>query len=151
MFPARRSAALIVRGDSISGYSIEPIESALASAWNHRADHLVAQTIRVYDGAAFERLHHARNAHCSRSLIHCYFGKGCHIAALLVAARDSESLPLLRFLARQPNDFALSPAPRADADRKDFSFGNRAGYIRNARQRIHVVRARNDRVAASPR
>ncbi len=62
-------------------FEFDGLEERAAQPLNHRADHLVAQTIRVNDGAAFERLYHARDTHRARSLIHCYFGKGRHVAA----------------------------------------------------------------------
>src|SRR5260370_12347922 len=54
-------------------FKFDGFEESAAQPLNHRAYHLVAQTSRVYDGAAFERFDQSHNANGARFLIHGYF------------------------------------------------------------------------------
>src|SRR5207249_5167867 len=74
-------------------FEFDGLEERPSQPLNHRANDLVAQTIRIDNRAAFERLDQAYHTHRSRSLVHHYFGERCDVTALLVTARDSESLP----------------------------------------------------------
>src|SRR2546425_13178875 len=89
-------------------FKFDGLEERSTQPLNHRASHLVAQAIRIDDGAAFERFDQSRDAHDARSLFHRYFREGRYVTALLKTAGDSESLSLLRFLARPAEGFRRS-------------------------------------------
>src|SRR6266446_10843875 len=86
-------------------FKLDGFEERATQPLNDGSDHLVAQTIRVDDGAAFERLDNSHDAHCPGSAVDRHFGTRSHVAALLVATSKTESLPVLRFLARPAKRF----------------------------------------------
>src|SRR5712691_1541881 len=86
-----------------------------AEPLNHRANHLVAQSIRVDDSAALERFDKPDYADSARLLAYHNFRAGRHVTALLIAAREPESLPFLRFLAWPAKGLRRSLQHRAEA------------------------------------
>src|SRR6266700_7889458 len=86
-------------------FKLDGFEERATQPLNDGSDHLVAQTIRVDNGAAFERLDNSHDAHCPGSAVDRDLGAGGNVAALLVARRDTEALTHLRFLARPAKRF----------------------------------------------
>src|ERR1700693_3799417 len=64
---------------------------------NDCADNLIAQTVGIDDAAALEGFHNLHNAYCSRNGIHGNFHARGYITTFLVADRQTEALPILRF------------------------------------------------------
>ena len=69
------------------------------------ADDLVAQAVRIDDGAAFERGDDAHHADVARVLLDGDFRAGCHVAIFFHTTADPESLSRLRFLSRPARRF----------------------------------------------
>src|SRR6266851_2342712 len=89
-------------------FKFDGFEESAAKSLNHRANHLVAQTIGVDDGATLERFDQAHDLNGARFFIHCYFRERRYKTALLVTASDSEPLSVPRFLARPAEGFGGS-------------------------------------------
>src|SRR5204862_1710733 len=72
---ARHAVACEVRILYPAVFEFDSFEECAAQPLNHRSDHLVAQTIRVDDGAAFERFNQTHDAHRAGGLVHRHFSK----------------------------------------------------------------------------
>ncbi len=72
--------------------------NAPPSPWNHCADHLVSQTIRIDNRATLEGFDQPHDTDGARSTIDGHFGAGGHVAALFVSDGEAESLAFACFL-----------------------------------------------------
>src|SRR5215472_3124064 len=83
-------------------------EERPAETLNNRANNLIAQTIRIDNGAAFERFGDLHDAHATGSTIDSNFSASCDITTLLKAAGDPKALTSMRFLLRPAEGFRSS-------------------------------------------
>src|SRR5882724_2008580 len=83
-------------------FEFDGFEERAAQTLNHRADDLVAQSVGIDDGAAFECFHQANDAHGAGYAVDGYFRTGDHVAAFLVATRKTAAFAPWNFLLRIP-------------------------------------------------
>src|SRR5262249_43404427 len=97
---ARNAKARKTGVENTAVFEFDGFEQRAPETLDHGADHLVAETIRIHNGATFKGFHEANHSDRTGRSIDGDFRTRGDIAALFVADRQSKALARVRFLPR---------------------------------------------------